>query len=770
MKYNLFGFFRLHKHLIFDLSGVIVLTLVFLSLLFRHLFHNPFYYFAADNSEMYFPMWVYLNKSIHQFYFPLRNQFWYLGSIPFASVETSAFYLPYILVQFLFDASKNLDTAYFYFLGMELGHYVLAAVGMYLFLSLGLKLKRFACVFGALIYAVSGTFIGRFVHTPYILQLAWLPFLFLTYFLYLEKRKPVFIIFCSVVLSFILNAGHQQVAFYIISFFLMAVLYFSLAAGKNRIKILLSSGMIFLVAGLLSAPKLLLSFELSQNIVRMDPGITLKNLFSSIEPSAFLAFFIPHIFGQHILGYWGSAIPWGDWEYYVYIGIIPLLAIPFIFWWRKRAMMVFFLSAFVFSIIMSWGKYFPLSAYLNQHMPFAENFGFVSRILDMSHFFLAILAAVGFHVLEKYKLNRKTFLLISLLIIVTGLEFMVTPLKEFPRINLALNDPDKIRGLELAANSLAFFKLMYPVSFFLIVLFALAKKRIWYLLIIIFYALDIFITSGNYNPIETSPGEPFKYFGKTYAVTELKPDMSIYRVFNLWPRNISMIQNIESTDGYHTLRTKSFQNIAPFIDPKRKGIMNLLNIKYLMTGDDLSKLDSSYRSVGSGLWQNSTVFNRVFYVPHYHLENSRNELIHTLLSDTFNPSQTVLLDSVESTVYRLPDYESFSSNIESVEPVINQYTNDRIEVSVSLVQPGFLVFSQPQYPGWVAKLDGQNKKLLSAYGSVYALPITSGKHTVVFEYRSILFGWGILFCSLTVLTICILFVNPKSKKYLYDTH
>ena len=82
---------------------VVLLTCGVLLGMFPKILVDPFYYFAADVSELYFPWWVYLNQSVRtQTYPPIRNPYWFMGSMPFASLENGSFYPPYILAQLFY--------------------------------------------------------------------------------------------------------------------------------------------------------------------------------------------------------------------------------------------------------------------------------------------------------------------------------------------------------------------------------------------------------------------------------------------------------------------------------------------------------------------------------------------------------------------------------------------------------------------------------------------------------------------------------------------
>ncbi len=97
------------------------------------------------------------------------------------------------------------------------------------------------------------------------------------------------------------------------------------------------------------------------------------------------------------------------------------------------------------------------------------------------------------------------------------------------------------------------------------------------------------------------------------------------------------------------------------------------------------------------------------------------------------------------------------------EAEIIAYAPERVTVRVSGDQPGLLVLSDSNYPGWRAWVDGAPVELLNINYLFRGVPVTAGKHAVVFEFRSdswrrgletsggaLLLWIGILFAGLAV--------------------
>ncbi len=82
---------------------------------------------------------------------------------------------------------------------------------------------------------------------------------------------------------------------------------------------------------------------------------------------------------------------------------------------------------------------------------------------------------------------------------------------------------------------------------------------------------------------------------------------------------------------------------------------------------------------------------------------------------------------------------------------------DRAEVKVELGQPATLVFAEAWYPGWHVYVDGQAQPLLRANMLFQGVMLSSGSHTVHFEYRRPWYTW--LGYGLTGATLLIVVIG-----------
>lgn len=754
---------NLYKKYRFELILVTGLTIIFLGLLFNNFFKNPFYYFSADIAEVYYPWWVFLNRAIRSFELPVLNRYWFFGSLPFAALESSLYYPPYILIQFLFNSNINLDLAYFFHFGIEILHYLLASITFYSLCRFGLKLNKKASIFGGVIYACSGVFIGRFVHTVVILNLSWLPAIYLFLLLISERKKIKYAVGLTISLIMVITSGHPQIIFYIISFSLFTAVYLLLFSTPDRKKILF-----FLIAGsfvfsaLIAAPKLLLTYELSQNIERTTDETTIYNLYNSIHPVYYLTLFVPYLFGKHVVGYWGSDYPWGNWENFIYIGIIPILFLPFSFTRKNKKLLLLILLNLVLVIFLMIGKYNPISAQIDKLIPFSKSTTMISKLTIFFHFFLVLLSAMGIDAISKLydRKKRIVFFLTYTSIIGTFMLFLNPSLTNI--LNLPNRNPPSTTALKFIADNIIQSRFIFAASFFVMFFYLLFRKKIIFYLLLLIYAGDIFLSAGNFNPIDVSPGAPSLYFGSNQTIKTLKQDKNIFRVDNLWPRNVNMIAGIETTYGYHTVETKAYRQMMALFNPQNRKLLDLLNIKYFITDKDLSSY-GTFTKLDNNLWKNDTVLPRFIFVPEAIMVRDKNEMIQQLTNPDFNPQKTVLIYNTEASLHidQQNDIKNGKFNANIIPISVN--TNN-VKLTVETNNDGYLILSLFQYPGWYALIDNKRSELIPADLSLYALAIKKGNHTVEVKYESKPLKYGLFITGLSLFSLISLLTVIHYKK------
>ena len=123
----------------------------------------------------------------------------------------------------------------------------------------------------------------------------------------------------------------------------------------------------------------------------------------------------------------------------------------------------------------------------------------------------------------------------------------------------------------------------------------------------------------------------------------------------------------------------------------------------------------------------------------------------TVTHQAFEPNQQVVLEVEHAApAFQCPPAEPVTHT--NLVPTVNGAAG-RYSIQVTASQPGWLVVADTWYPGWQARLDGEQVPVLRANYLFRAVAVEQGTHQVEFIYRpfSFWFGLGIsLFCWLVV--------------------
>jgi hypothetical protein len=84
---------------------------------------------------------------------------------------------------------------------------------------------------------------------------------------------------------------------------------------------------------------------------------------------------------------------------------------------------------------------------------------------------------------------------------------------------------------------------------------------------------------------------------------------------------------------------------------------------------------------------------------------------------------------------------------------IRSYTSNRVELTVTMSEPGYLILADAWAPGWTATADGRLVTILQANCAQRAIALGRGSHSVVFQYWPPGFSAG---CAISLATILAL--------------
>jgi hypothetical protein len=220
---------------------------------------------------------------------------------------------------------------------------------------------------------------------------------------------------------------------------------------------------------------------------------------------------------------------------------------------------------------------------------------------------------------------------------------------------------------------------------------------------------------------------------QTYAVPEfvafLQQQPGIWRVYdadNALHDNYQAVWRLQAVQGYNPLRLSAYValtqdiNVSTDVPPE----LNLLNAQFIVATTPLHNPDLTLVHQSTAyVYENPDALPRAFVVKE--------------LTDAIPAKSAV------------------------TEQNISAYTADSVTIETDSTG-GVLVLGDINYPGWVARVDGELTPVLTAYGGVRAIAISPGKHTVVFSFEplSAKIGLVITYVSVLVAVALVLFLRP----------
>ena len=185
-------------------------------------------------------------------------------------------------------------------------------------------------------------------------------------------------------------------------------------------------------------------------------------------------------------------------------------------------------------------------------------------------------------------------------------------------------------------------------------------------------------------------------------------------------------------------------------------LIDMLNVKYLLTKrnlEDNGKFKLLY-SKDINIYINLGALERAYFVTD-HLVMDKSRILDYMLSNSFDPRQTVILEKNidASRLQKVSKEHSCTVNIK-------KYLSTRIELEVNTSSPGFLVLADNYYPGWTAFVNGQKTEVLRADYIHRAIYIEPGSHKVAFIFVPYSFYIG---CGISFAVFIFLLVTGVSK-------
>ena len=674
---------------------------------------------------------------------------------------------------------------------------------MYILLMV-LKIPWRISVLGSIAFAFSTylLIILQVGHNTKALAISYIPLVVAGLFLLKQhKLLPGFLV-SLVAISLQIRANHYQMTYYMLILLgIYFIVYLIDSYRNNDVKDFLKYMGVFILAGILSlglnAPNILSTYDYSkystrsQSELKLNPDGTEKQIstgldydyitqysygvFESLnliaprvqggassedvgEDSDLYEFLIDNnvpkpqadSFIKSVPTYWGSQpileAPAYIGASVVFLFILSLFVVKGPFkWWL--------LISFVLSLLLSWGKNFPLlTNFFIDYIPFYNKFRAVSSIQVILEFAVPLLSVIGLNKFladSELKNIKRSFAIFSvpliLLIVISGSFSFVGLYDDYYSngygqeiFNQIIEERKNIFNQDILRALL-----IGGIVFFILRFSKLIGRNYTFIIISIIVFIDLFTINNRYIDKELFIDKSINTYQLTEIDKEILRDTLDYRVFNLSTglSNASSAYFHNSLNGYHAAKLRRFQEYYDYLNfHDNEKLFNSLNVKYLIGKDEQNQ---------DLLYENPDALGNAWSVDSLIVLNNPDELLGKL-KDT-DISKVAL--GLENTIPKdLP--KSFDSeDLIKIEKIKNSSSN--LIYNYNSLSEQLIVFSEIYYPsGWEVYIDGEKSNYFDINYLLRGMLVPKGTHTIEFNFSPKIVKTGI---NIRIITIIITF-------------
>jgi hypothetical protein len=694
---------------------------------------------------------------------------------------------------------KDIDEA-LRFLPRPADYLFLYFLGFYILLTT-LKTDPLKAFFGALAFGFSTYLIVILGvgHNAKAHAIAYMPLVIAGFVMVFQKKYVKGGLLMMLAAALELNANHIQMTYYLFLLLLAMGIWFLVGIIKNKeYKHLGISLGIFLVAGLLAvgtnATNLMATAEYAKYSTRHDTELTYEpdgqpkqssNAMSyeyitdySYGIAESLDLIAPRLFGGssghedpqedwHLVQFLqqqqiaegqyiskdqameiaGSGIPtyWGD-QYSVaapaYIGAVVFFLFVLALFAEPRKLKYAFLAGAILSLLLSWGKHFPLlTNFFIDYFPMYNKFRAVASIQVLLEVCIPILAVMGlysFFTLDKEKQWNSLWKTSAISVGIIVLLFLCKGIFSFTGLNDGAISEGY--GQEFMDALRADRKTMYSAdllrSGFLIlisagVLWLFIKQRLSQTTAVVLVGLfmigDLFFVDKRYVDGDNfqSASKIDVPFQPTVADQQIMQDTSYYRVFdidgNLNSARASYFH--KSLGGYHAAKPRKLQQLFEYqLAKNNMSVLNMLNVKYVIQTDEKGQEVPTLNGQANG---------NAWFVSKVRIVNTSDEEMKAL--DRMESKETAVINKA-----KFPDAVTKTTFVKDSTATIKltAYEPNYLKYISNNTNEGLAIFSEMYYAeGWNAYIDGKLTPHFEADYTLRALKVPAGKHTIEFKFE-----------------------------------
>ncbi len=761
---------------------------------FPELFFNGQTLYFADLTWIHYPLRTLAAEQWLAGQVPLWNPYAWLGFPLLAESQVGVLYPLNIL--FLLPLPPYLALTLFVTL-----HFSLAATFTYI-LGRVLGISQIGATVASLSFGFGGFLMTQVPNLNGMTGGVWLPLIFCCFVYALRVQRWEIAVLGGGALALQVLTTQPQIVFYTVLLLVCYALYqtfvgqASCLSKHNRqdacptAKIWGLLALLGSVGLLLAAPQLLSTWELKNLSVRSD-GLSYDIfIFWSLAPQQWLNLILPSLFGNNVL-LPTQALSTNFTEAFVYIGILPLVMVFFSWRERHRPEVLFLWLIIPLGVWLSLGGYTPLYRVLHQ-VPIFDLFRVPARWSLLVTFALSMLSGYGVDAYLRESSSRGLRwglfgLWAGITVSLLGLSFFNEPLLQWA--NSLPAESDLTHALQMLLKD-SLFKVAWsyhdriilePLNWLVMPKAALVtrlgvtvglligyatchlSRRNFALAALALTAFDLALSGGTaINNVTTADFWQRPSPAANYIITAQQHDPQLARFFSLkdnrQAKNVAArlgeylpaIYHLFSVTGHQSpLLLAQYDTYNTFLTQYPAQSLTLTGARLVIAHEPIlaNSFPLVYQDEAWHIYENPNPLPRAFVV-HQAISVTESSLaLIQLRQATFNPRQTVILETTEP----LPPLPPQGHSADQV--TLTRYSPSAIEIHAKVDSPAFLVLLDTYYPGWQALVDGQPTPIKRANYFGRAVYLPAGSHTVQFVYRPVPFRIGIALSSVGLLII-----------------
>jgi hypothetical protein len=678
------------------------------------------------------------------------------------------------------------------FLPRPADYLLLYFIGFYVLL-LVLKIEPLQAFFGALAFGFSTYLIVILGvgHNAKAHAIAYMPLVVAGVLLVFKRRYVLGGILTMIAAALEINANHFQMTYYLLILLLIVSGFFIYNFIKEKqFKSLLTTFGVFAITGILAigvnATNLMATSEYAKYSTRDKSELTFnadgtKNKTENAMSNEYITeysygiaeslnLFAPRLFGgsnsenigtdgamyEFILSQnvpesqakdFVSAMPtyWGDQPIVAapaYIGAVVFFLCIVSLFVVKRRIKYAFLTAALVSLLLSWGKNFPvLTDFCIEYLPMYNKFRAVSSIQVLLELCAPVLAILGLQAFIKSEkelqwkaLWQSTAIGVGVLVVLFFLRSSFNFSGPSDRYFMESYGPQFVDALKSDRKSLYAADLLRSGFFITVVavlLWMFNKERLAKNTTIILVGLlmvsDLFFIDKNY--VDSSDfvraSEVDVPFQPTEADLMIQRDTAHFRVFevdgNLSSARASYFH--KSIGGYHAAKPRRMQQLFDYqIAKNNMNVLDMLNVRYVLQADTTGNVIPRLNQYANG---------NAWFVQEVKWAQTADQEMKDL--DSLDTRNTAIVNQKEfGTMLKKNSFP-----LDSLASItLKQYKPNYLKYTANNSNEGLAVFSEMYYAdGWNAFIDGNKVPHFRADYALRALVIPAGKHQIEFKFE-----------------------------------